>query len=302
MNITALGDVQTHHDVQEQLVASVREFAPASDEGVSKYAIDIPDNGVLRALLVNKASDVLIVAFHGATSRAKKELPRFEWFRTLRTENVSSLYFSDPLLETDPTLELAWFTGRYDVDLHVELARMAEVASRAVGARRIIFLGSSGGGFAAMQISSFVEGSLALPFSPQASLSNYLVKGTGYGAQRKYLKLVMPELAPGVALEKLDSGVDWAEPLADRLSAVERYKSALQNKVLYVQNVNDVPHVEQHRNPFREAVASGPNRLRVRFEEYAGPEGHNPPAQQEFKHYLRMAIDWQMEPALGLDH
>lgn len=146
MSIKALDAVQTHHDVWERPVASLREFAPAHDEGVSKYAVDVPGNGVLRALLVNKASDVLIVAFHGATSRARKRLPRFEWFRTLRSENVSSLYFSDPLLETDSTLELAWFTGRYDFDLHVELAQLAEVAARAVGARRIIFLGSSGGG------------------------------------------------------------------------------------------------------------------------------------------------------------
>lgn len=293
MNPMALDDVKTHHDVAEQSVASLRKFSPAQGEGVSKYAIEVPDNGVLRALLVNKASDVLVVAFHGATSRAKKELPRFEWFRTLRTEGVSSLYFSDPLLETDATLELAWFTGRHGFDLHVELARLAEVAARAVGARRVIFLGSSGGGFAAMQIASHVPGSLALPFSPQTSLSKYLVKGTGYGAQRKYLKLVMPELVPDLPLEKLGPEVDWAKPLADRLSAVERYKTDQQNQVLYVQNINDVPHAEQHRDPFREVVEGGSNASSIRFEEYSGPEGHNPPAQQEFKHYLRMAIDWQ---------
>src|SRR5699024_11543443 len=150
MEPIALDATRTHHDVPEQPLSSLDKFAPSSREGVSKYTVDIPFNGPLKALLVNKASEVLVVAFHGATSRAKKELPRFEWFRSLRDQEVSSLYFSDPLLETDPTLELAWFTGRFDFDLHSELARLTKVAAQAVNARRVIFLGSSGGGFAAL--------------------------------------------------------------------------------------------------------------------------------------------------------
>lgn len=293
MSVKALEDVRTHHDVAETNIDSLQAFAAYSGVGVSKYSIAIPNNGILKAMLVNKGSDVLVVAFHGATSRAKKEIPRFEWFRTLRSENVSSLYFSDPLLETDPTLELAWFTGRLDLDLHVELARLTEVAAQAVGAKRIIFLGSSGGGFAALQVATYVEGSLALPFSPQTSISRYLVKGTGYGAQRKYLELVMPELAPGVPLHKLDPEFDWAAPLHPRLSAVERYSHPVPNRVLYVQNANDFPHVGQHLDPFRGAVTDGVNESRIMFERYVGPRAHNPPAQSEFRHYLNMAIDLQ---------
>lgn len=149
-----LDKVTTHHDVDEIRLSSVdRFFEPRVEGGVSKYAAPVRNNGTLRALfLVNKATDTLVVALHGATNRAKKELPRFEWFRTLRSEPVSSLYFSDPALELEATLELAWYTGRLEFDMHAALAEWIRRAAGAIGASRIVILGSSGGGFfAALQ-------------------------------------------------------------------------------------------------------------------------------------------------------
>lgn len=136
--------------------------------------------------------------------------------------------------------------------------------------------------------------SLALPFSPQTAISKYLVAGAGLGAQRKYLKYVMPELAPEVSLERLPESQDWASPLIGRLSSVARYREATQNFfVYYVQNLNDRPHLEQHCEPFfRTSVEKGPNRDRVKFDLYEGPVGHNPPSTEVFRRTLHESIAW----------
>lgn len=295
MTVQSLDAITTHHDIAITDIASPEKFEPATGQGASKYKANLPNGAHLEALLINKSSDVLVVALHGATNRRTKELPRFEWMRSLRNTEYSSMYFSDPCLELDEKLELAWYTGWKDYDLYPVIAEWIIKAAQAIRASRILILGSSGGGLAALQVSALIQGSMALPFSCQTAISSYKVDGTRIGAQRSYLRAVMPHLSPEVALEKLEPGIDWAAPMGDRLSAVERYKKPLKNFVYYVQNVHDYPHVEQHYAPFRAAVEGSENAVRVRFINYEGPENHNPPTQMVFKSELASAVEWLRE-------
>src|SRR5699024_11561470 len=96
-------------------VPEVDAFEPSSELGVSKYRARLPRDVHLDALLVNQGSDVLVVALHGATTR-DKELPRFEFFRTLRKTEFSSMYFTDPALYLAERIELAWYTGWLELD------------------------------------------------------------------------------------------------------------------------------------------------------------------------------------------
>src|SRR5699024_8382265 len=137
----------------------------------------------------NQGSDVLVVALHGATTR-DKELPRFEFFRTLRKTEFSSMYFTDPALYLDERIELAWYTGWLEFDFNEVLAPWVQRAAAAVGASKIVFLGSSGGGFGALQVSTRIPGRMAVPVIPQTSIANYLVAGTGLAAQRAYIRAI----------------------------------------------------------------------------------------------------------------
>lgn len=290
-----LEQVETHADLPRIDVRDIFNFLPSKSPGVSKYQASLPLGTHLDALLINKESDVLVVALHGATNRQSKELPRFEWMRTLRETEFSSLYFSDPCLELDETLSLAWYTGWKDFDLYPVLADWALRSAEAIGATKILFVGSSGGGLAALQISTYVPGSMALPFSCQTSISAYKVSGTKYGAQRSYLRVVMPHLTPTESLESIGSEIDWSEPLGSRLSAVTRYSEEQRNYVYYVQNKRDYSHVEQHYKPFRKVVEGNLNINRVKFVNYSGPENHNPPTQEVFKSALHNAVKWIRE-------
>jgi hypothetical protein len=273
---------------------SAEEFEPTSASGASRYVAPLPDGLPLEALLVNKGSDLLVVSLHGATDREKYSIPRFEWLKSLLKTEYSGLYLSDPTLRLRDDLQLAWYTGSADVDLYPILAEWACRAADAVGAKGIIFVGSSGGGLASLQISTYVPGSMALPFSCQTSIANYLIGGTLMGAQRHYVEVVMPHLAPdGVAA--LQPDVDWSVPLGERSSALVRYGRPQTNLVYFVQNTRDYSHVEQHYRPFRDVIESGPNMDRVRFDLYEGPEAHNPPWPAVFHGRLDAAAQWLRE-------
>ncbi|RPF26357.1 hypothetical protein [Georgenia muralis] len=266
------------------------DFSPATTMGASRYSHSLGRDCTLDALLVNNASDILVVSFHGALDRRRFTLPRFERLNSLKDQEVSSLYFADPALHLDPTLELAWFTGWHSVDLTPILAQWVLTAARAVDASRIILTGSSGGGFAALQVSSLIPHSLAIPFNPQTAISAYFANGFMRGPQRKYVTVVMPELAPD-GFDRLEPNLDWASPLGERLSAVQRYARKQMNYVLYATNPNDFHH-RDHFLPLAEAAARGRNVQNLRVHEYDGPAGHTPPTPEVFTSVLGNGIEW----------
>ncbi|WP_156969845.1 hypothetical protein [Knoellia subterranea] len=203
-------------------VDDVVKFEPSPLPGATRYKCELASALPLEALLLNAQSDTLVVSFHGALNRETYELPRFERLKSLRETGFSSLYFADPGFHQDPRLQPTWFAGTVDVDLYPLLADWTISAARSIGARRVIFSGSCGGGFAALQVSALVPQSFALAFNPQTAISKYLDGGSSYGAQRGFVDLAMPSLAPN-GFGSLESDVDWAAPLGDRLTVLQRY-------------------------------------------------------------------------------
>jgi len=271
-------------------VVELADFSPRRDPGESQYRHVLRSGLPVDALLVNKESDVLVVSLHGALDRRTNTLPRFERRATLLQFDVSSIYFADPALHMGDSLELAWYTGPPELDFHEVVADWSVRAAQAVGASRIIFSGSSGGGFAALQSATFVPGSLALPFNPQTSIYGYLANGVQRGAQRVYADTVMPHLAPN-GFAALDPEVDWTSPLGERASVLTRYSRPVPNNVLYVQNPQDFHH-DTHYLPFLAAAARGGNLARIRVHEYQGDARHNPPNPEQFRAALVEALSW----------
>lgn len=296
-----LSDVDIPRDLPSISLDSTAEVSLPTATGVTRFSSQTPLPGPLEALFVNKRSDTLVVAFHGATQRNKHVLPRFEWFRTLRSTPYSSLYFSDPTLSMSGKLSIGWYTGSHQYDAGTDIAKWIIAAKKASGASEVVLVGSSAGGFAALQLSPLVEGSIALPFNPQTAISSYLGGGYRLGAQQEYLKYVMPELKPEVSLSSLPDDQDWASPLDSRLSALKTYSKPQSNWVYYAQNTRDYAHYSQHFEPFKRKIAGGNSLERVHFFEYEGPEAHDPPARGLFKRTIEDALAWKKrsEGSLG---
>lgn len=270
---------------------SADAFDPSTEVGITKYRADVGRGCTLDSLFVNKRSDVLLVSMHGAIQRATIRLPRFERLRSfLRTEH-SSIYFGDPALYLGEKFSLSWFTGWHETNVPHLIADWVEKAAYASGASKVVFLGSSGGGFASAQVSSYVPGSAAVVFNPQTVISAYRPNGSlGYG--RGFIRNIMPELTPKAGLASLDAETDWAAPMRDRGSMIVRYSRPVSNKLLFVQNEMDHSHWQDHYTPFREATEGGVNHERIRYEIYTGPEGHSAPPREVFDAALASALGW----------
>lgn len=260
---------------------SLDELFFHSDVGSTRYQAPIDSGMILEGLYVNKGSDVLVVAFHGAISESMGSLPRFEWLRTLKATDYNLLFLSDPTLRLDPALRLSWYVGSPTVDLQPLLASVIGKAQRSSASSTVLLTGSSGGGFASLQISSHVPASIAVPFNSQTEISRY-----HRFAVSRFLRRAMPSLLDGDDTDNFN----WSEKLGTRASATAKYMSRVENFVYYVQNSNDLHHVEEHYRPFRSSVESSPNDNRFFFEEYDGPEGHLAPARPLFLETLNRAI------------
>lgn len=274
-------------------VASSDSFAPPSELGASRHRHTFEGGRHLDALLINQGSDTLIVTFHGAANRDTWQLPRFERLQSTTPLGHSMLFLSDPALFIDYHVALAWYTGWEGVDLQPVLADWALRAARSVGANRIIFTGSSGGGFAALQVSALVPNSLCVPFNPQTSVYGYLEGGTRYSAQRAYVEWLRPEFAPE-GIWKIDWSKDWTASLGDEMSALRRYSHPVGNFVLYADNPNDFHH-EQHMVPLAQVMDDSGNSDRFRIHSYDGPDGHNSPGSAVFNAVMGEALEWSRE-------
>lgn len=270
---------------------TVGSFKPSSSPGVTRFSVPAFQSTRLEGLLdVHPNSDALVVSFHGALNRASTILPRFERFKSIRTEAASGLYFADPALQLNPKLELAWFTGDVRTDLYGIIARIVDTVAQRIGANKVVLVGSSGGGTAALQVGSYLNGVVVVAFNAQTTIPGYLADATRKGPLQVYVDTLLPELAPG-GFSRLSEDADWYEPVWDRLSVQERYSSTRDVRLLLVQNTEEF-HYRDHYMPFLAACARGGNLSQVCIVEYEGSKRHNPPPPRVFSSALKQGIEW----------
>lgn len=216
--------------------------------------------------------ECLHASFHGALDRGKYSLPRFERSQSLSSLCTSQVVFADPTLDLDPALTLAWFLGTRTQDLHQEIALFITNRMSSLGLERLVLSGSSGGGFAALQVAAFIPGCTVVAFNPQTSVTSY-----------------HPRLA-----EKATEAIFTEQDLTSnktlqRLNVAERYR-ALNSKVniLFVNNDGDIHHSKSHRDPFLAAVSDLPNITSNTITESWGP-GHRSPSAEVYLRHLSFA-------------
>jgi len=234
------------------------------------------------ALYVPKASKTLIVSFHGSLLRSKFQLPRFEWRRTLGNMDAGVLFIADTTLELGEKVPLGWYIGTTEQDLSAEIAAVVKQVAADGGYEHIVLAGSSGGGYAAMAISRRIPGSLAVSFSPQTRVGDYVpwvAKALVNAAFPAYdtIDAVEADFPDRVNLRRL-----YAEP-------------EIPNYVRYVQNSNDLGHIEDHYAPFAQVRSTDPATGgmdptgRFRFVLESMSKGHEPPARHRFLRNIQEA-------------
>jgi acyl carrier protein len=216
----------------------------------------------------------LSVQLHG--DRGTAPLPRFARWNYGPALGSHVLSICDPTLYLYPTVSLAWYLGTQDHDATEGVVDIAMNCAKLVGIppERVVFAGSSGGGFAALRAAAMTSAGRAIAINPQTNLmkhliGNYVASATGYAS----LKEARPAF-----------GARW-NAIHTLQNAIDRGR---QPRVVYVQNTNDTRHMERHFGPFAQAFGlsvSDPVSVRDGFMSilYAGPNAHGGESPDEVK-------------------
>lgn len=220
---------------------SVDEFFGA--DVAPNALLSISMNNVLLELNVDLKKDApLVVFFNGATERTSElKLPIFSGMRVLPEGEVSRVYVNDPSHYLDKELTLGWYAGSSEAPLQGVFADVIKKIAGEYSSRSVIFVGGSGGGYAALYYSKKISGSLALVWNPQTNILNYWPRHVS-----NYAKAAFGIEGINAAKEELGDRIDL-----DLCSIYEG--GSVDNYVIYLQNVNDW-HVEKHCLPFFAAM------------------------------------------------
>lgn len=124
---------------------------------------------------LNRA-DTLVVSFHGAyNGKSPGSYPLFWRVSSLRQKTGAFLAFTDPtrLQGGEHDILVSWFLGKEGWDPQSVILNVVETAMKICGAKRVMFVGGSGGGFAALRASAAVPSSCAFVQDATVGLENH---------------------------------------------------------------------------------------------------------------------------------
>ncbi|WP_375055684.1 glycosyltransferase [Zobellella sp. DQSA1] len=210
-----------------------------------------------------EGSDRLFILFSGDAMRTKNNPPVFQRWSWSEHFPGHCLYISDPSLHLHPKLGLAWYAGTSTHDPMETIQNIiGKIASQLnIPNKSIISYGSSGGGFAALRLSLFMDGISVITINPQTVITKY-----SRNAVERYLKICFGGLTQ----------IDALKNFSERLDLVSHAKNGAfsSSKIIYIQNTYDTHHYDEHFKPFLAEVEKhneGKNFTHILF---SHPGGH----------------------------
>ena len=230
-------------------------------------------------------SDSLYVLSPGYLERKKYTHPYFQRMSWLDNINSSGLIITDPTLSIHDDIGIAWFQGtknRFAIPLIVKVVehfkRFLNISNS-----KVLYFGSSAGGFASMMMASLMKGSCCVVNNPQTNVLKFRENITTKMLERCY---------PDVSEREIQNFYIF------RLSVV-KYFIANKNipKCIYIQNISDVEHYQNHFLPFiselGESFSDNANRNvfdNIIVKLYKNEtSGHNPAVYDFISPYLELA-------------
>lgn len=197
---------------------------------------------VLPMALAPDPGTVLTVQFHGAIDRNKTQVPIFQRMEFQRgLDTGPTINIADPTLDLSSSLRLGWYMGVTELDLHASIARQIRTAADALGTDKIVLQGGSGGGFAALQVGSFLPDASVVAFNAQTDVRSYHAHSAAAAFE--------------AAFGDREAPTDPA--LIRRVSVIDRLSDggSLGN-VYLVTNPGDTFHAKHHEQPLSAFLAS----------------------------------------------
>lgn len=203
------------------------------------FRYKVNDMEIVSYLYIKPNTNRLFVMLNGALTNEKRGLPIYHRYTWHSLFNGSVLYVADPTLLKYKELSLAWYLGDKFTYLMPYLRQLVISIAKQLGldTHQIITYGSSGGGFASLQLASEIGGNaLSVCINPQTNILNYEPK---VDFLSQCFGCLCNEQKP--------------------LNQNSRFNAILNvqinnTKVLFIQNEFDVFHVQNHFQPFVKAL------------------------------------------------
>lgn len=257
--------------------ADVASFVASSQYPNGYHVIqklgESPHNMPLVMYVQDNGSPVTVVFFHGAIDHTFA-LPVLNGMGISRDLPINRIFLSDPSLVLDPNLKLAWFAGSTGIPLQGIIEDVIRATAARLDTQRLVFFGSSGGGFASLYYSSRFADSICIANNPQTNIARYQPVDVA-----KFAEVCFSTSWPSAEVPSLPDYVSS--------DLTQIYQDAVGNHVLYLQNSNDAEHLSLHLKPFLEALDET-NAVMLLSGDW-GP-GHAPAPKEVFRSLLRAVV------------
>lgn len=214
----------------------------------------------------DRGSKVTFVVFPAAVPSSFAKYPFFTSRGMAEKLGANYLCFADPAVGGNEGLSTFWYLSTRRVRTQALVPAVVRHALKTGAGEKLLFFGSSAGGFGALMYSSMFPGSSCLVMNPRVDL---LERPVWFD---EYASIVYP-------------GWD-TEKLRDKLqtSVAPLYVRPAGNHVVYLQNTQDKNYIQNHYPKFK-AVAQ--DRSDVEFILGAWGNGHVVPPREEYMPRLR---------------
>ena len=198
----------------------------------------------------------LAVFFHGAVRGeliADLKLPILSGLKVPLGAEADRLMLSDSTMAVHRNLRLGWFCGTRRFNLVSRIDQILAKLTAQRSYRRVILLGGSQGGFAALRASRRLPGSVALIWNPQTSIKKFFYPARVQDFAHYCFAAPTIDAIPPVF--QVDREMDLTQSYAAHPAS---------NYVFYMQNRCDLEHLDDHAIPFSAALGfQGPSVLGV---------------------------------------
>ena len=223
---------------------------------------------VYQCLLIRKPGDkIFVILGGGVPDRAHITLPRFSRATWAADFPGTVLYIADPTLLLGETLRLGWYFGAIHADATEGLAAVINAIANALSfeTKQVVTYGSSGGGFAAIQVVTRLgNGATGIAINAQTAILDF--------GQKDSVQEFLTVCTRGMAAPSAQVACPDRLRLVD---AMERPSSA-SGRFLFVQNIQDHHHYRDHLKPLVSylgvAIPSICGRIGIML--YDFPNGH----------------------------
>ncbi|TQS70208.1 hypothetical protein ERN12_16415 [Rhodobacteraceae bacterium] len=234
--------------------SSFEDFLSTDRFYTGVHTIEDGDN-VLDFFYHDASSKDLAVIFHGAVQKQKISeltLPIFSGQNIPLGENVDRLLLSDSTMAVDRRLRLGWFSGTTEYDLAGRIDALLRHVVVCKKYRKVVMLGGSQGGYAALRASHELPGSLAIVWNPQVEIEKFFFKNHLSGFLEYCFGCQSYNEIPVELRDKR------------RLDLTKVYGSGKRkNSIILMQNIDDPDHLENHAKPLVAAMGYDPNALHL---------------------------------------